>query len=180
MNIDYKVCPSSWIVKRIEDIDNIDNLNILDFASGNGRHSISLANQKRKITAIDIDSKKLDKYKNYKNIQTICFDLETNQKWPLKKNEFDLVIVTNYLFRPKIKKIGDLVKENGYLFYETFAVGNEKFGRPTNPNYLLRHRELIQTFKNKFDIKYYFNGKISDSVTSVIQRCVLKKRVSQS
>ena len=89
----------------------------------------------------------------FKNIKTMCFDLETNEKWPFDENYYDIVIVTNYLYRPKIKNIGNLVKENGFLFYETFATGNEKLGKPSNPDYLLKNMELIEVFK-KISIFY--------------------------
>ena len=62
---------------------------------------------------------------------------------PLNK-QFNVVLVTNYLFREKLLDLFKLVKLNGYIIYETFAVGNEKHGRPTNPNYLLKSKELLK------------------------------------
>ena len=147
MRVNLKAQPSCWIVNRIKAITSKKELQILDFASGSGRHSISLADPLRKITAVDNDSKILSSYKNCQNIKTMCFDLETNEKWPFDKNYYDIVIVTNYLYRPKIKNIGNLVKENGFLFYETFATGNEKLGKPSNQDYLLKNMELIEVFK---------------------------------
>ena len=35
-----------------------------------------------------------------------------------------MLLVTNYLFRPKLAALFDLVADDGYLVYETFAVGN--------------------------------------------------------
>ena len=178
MRVSLKPPPSSWIINRIKAITSKKELQILDFASGSGRHSISLADHKRKITAVDNDSKKLSSYKNYQNIKTVCFNLETNEKWPFEKNYYDVVIVTNYLYRPKIKKIGTLVKENGYLFYETFAMGNEKLGKPGNPDYLLKNMELIEVFKKNFNILYYFNGEQFKCKKSLIQRCAMQKKAS--
>ena len=174
MGSHLKQLPSRWIINCVEAVTNNKELQILDFASGNGRHSKSLANNKRKITAVDKDDVKLSTYKNYKSIKTICFDLESEQSWPLKREYYDIVIVTNYLYRPKIKKIGDLVKENGYLFYETFARGNERYGKPSNPNFLLKNRELIKVFQKNFKILYYFNGQ-EFSNKKIIQRCAIKK-----
>ena len=148
---------------------------MLDFASGEGRHCINLANSKRAITAIDKDYKKLEKYKSLNNIKTICFDLETDEEWPLKNNWYDIIIVVNYLYRPKIKNLTNLLKEGGYLFYETFSVGNEKYGSPKNPNFLLRDRELINVFSKHFTILSYFNGKVKSEKISIKQRCALKK-----
>ena len=154
-------------------------MQILDFASGNGRHCINLANNNRAITAIDKDDKKLETYKNIDHIKTICFDLETDEEWPLKNNWYDIIIVVNYLYRPKIKNLTNLLKEGGYLFYETFAKGNEKYGSPKNPEYLLKDKELINTFSKNFSILNYFNGKITEEAISIKQRCALKKAPSE-
>ena len=67
------------------------------------------------VTAIDKDQEKLNKYKNLNNINTICFDLETKEEWPLVKEYYDVIIVVNYLFRPKIKKLINLLKKR-WLF----------------------------------------------------------------
>ena len=171
--------PSDWIMKQIKKIKiNKERIKVLDFASGYGRHCIALANEKKLITAIDKDQDKLDFYKDYKNIKAICFDLETNEKWPLIKNEYDIVLVTNYLYRPRIKDLTYLVNENGYLLYETFSEGNEKFGKPSNNNYLLKENELISTFENDFNVISYFNGLIKEPKKMIIQRFCLKKKTA--
>ena len=167
--------PTNWIIKQIKLIAPKKKIQILDFASGNGRNSIFLAEKNRIITAIDKDSKKLDNYKNFSYINTICFDLETEKEWPLKNEYYDIIIVVNYLYRPKIKKLINLLKKGGYLFYETFSVGNEIFGSPKNPNYLLKNRELINLFSKETEILSYFNGKITGRQITIKQRCLIKK-----
>jgi hypothetical protein len=151
------------------------SINILDFASGFGRHSIQISKEGNFVTAIDKDQEKLNYYKHIKNIETICFDLETNEIWPLKKNFYDLVIVTNYLYRPRITEIGDLVRKEGYILYETFSEGNEKYGKPKSKKFLLKERELIDTFEDQFEIIDYFNGCVEEPIKKIIQRCTLKK-----
>ena len=173
-----KLKPSNWIINQVDALEISKKNNILDFASGNGRHAINLVKSYSRITAIDKDVNKLNLYKNTENINTICFDLETDEEWPLGKESFDVIIVTNYLYRPRIKELTSLLKKDGFLFYETFAVGNEKYGKPTNPAYLLKKRELINIFKNKFEIIYYFQGKVVSDKISIIQRCSLKKKTS--
>ena len=74
---------SEWIFNQIESLKIKKKINLLDFASGNGRNSIPLSKKNIIVTAIDKDQKKLDNYSNFKNINTICFDLETNEEWPL-------------------------------------------------------------------------------------------------
>ena len=169
--------PTKWIVKQIKLIAPQEKIQILDFASGNGRNSIHLATKNRIITAIDKDSQKLNNYKNFNYINTICFDLETNKKWPLKDEYYDIVIVVNYLYRPKIRELLKLLKNGGYLFYETFSVGNERYGSPKNPNYLLKNRELTNLFSKGNEILSYFNGKVIDEKISIEQRCIIKRRL---
>ena len=169
--------PSKWIIEQIANINIFKNkISILDFASGYGRHSIKLANEGKYVTSIDKDQEKLNFYKHLTNIQAICFDLENKDNWPLTKQGYDIVIVTNYLYRPRIKDLANLVNQNGHLLYETFSQGNEKFGRPKNFNYLLKERELIDLFENTFDVLDYFNGYIKEPKESYIQRCNLKKK----
>ena len=175
--IDLKDKPSEWVLKQIKkNIFKRKNIYVLDFASGLGRHSIEMSKDGNFVTAIDKDQEKLNLYKHLKNIETICFDLETNQVWPLKKGYYDLVIITNYLYRPRIREIGDLVNKGGYIIYETFSEGNEKYGRPRSNKFLLKEKELIDTFQDKFEVINYFNGYIESPVKKVIQRCVLKKK----
>ena len=167
--------PNTWIIKQIKLLASKRKIQILDFASGNGRNSIHLAGKNRNITAIDKDSMKLVQYDHFEYINTICFDLETDQNWPLKEGYYDIIIVVNYLYRPKIKKIMNLLKDGGYLFYETFSVGNERYGSPKNPNFLLKDRELINLFGKKNEILNYFNGKVVEEKIYIKQRCLIKK-----
>ncbi len=167
--------PTTWIIEQIKLLAPRRKIQILDFASGNGRNSIQLAGKNRNITAIDKDSMKLVQYDHFEHINTICFDLETNQNWPLKEKYYDIVIVVNYLYRPKIKKLINLLKNGGYLFYETFSVGNERYGSPKNLSFLLKERELINLFSKKNKVLSYFDGKIIEGKTSIKQRCLIKK-----
>ena len=178
-NIDFLQKPSDWVIQQIE-IMNIDKkkIQVLDFASGFGRHSTTLAKQGKIVTAIDKDQQKLNAYKNFENINTICFDLENKEKWPLIEQGYDIVIVTNYLYRPRIKDLANLVNQNGHILYETFSQGNEKYGRPKNLKYLLKERELIEVFQKKFDVIEYFNGYNKEPKESYIQRCNLKKKTT--
>jgi hypothetical protein len=51
--------------------------------------------------------------------------------------------VTNYLWRPILDDVATAVAPGGWLLYETFARGNERFSHPTNPDFLLRPGELL-------------------------------------
>ena len=93
---------SEWIFNQIESLKIKKKIKLLDFASGNGRNCIPLLKKNIIVTAIDKDQEKLNKYKSFNNIKTICFDLETTEEWPLVREYYDVIIVVNYLFRPKI------------------------------------------------------------------------------
>ena len=168
---------SKWIFNQIESLNIRTKINLLDFASGNGRNSIPISKKNILVTAIDKDQEKLDSYSNFRNINTICFDLETKEEWPLVRECYDVIIVVNYLFRPKIKKLMTLLKKDGFLFYETFSVGNEKYGSPKNPNYLLKNRELLDIFGNELLPLSFYEGKINGKNISVKQMASFRKGV---
>lgn len=73
----------------------------------------------------------------------LCADIEAGP-WPYPGRSFDAVVVTNYLHRPLFPLLMAALAPGGVLIYETFAQGNGKYGRPTNPDFLLRHGELLQ------------------------------------
>ena len=167
---------SEWILNQIDTLKIKKKINLLDFASGNGRNCIPLSKKNIIVTAIDKDQEKLNKYKSLKNINTICFDLETKEEWPLAKEYYDVIIVVNYLHRPKIKNLINLLKMDGFLLYETFSLGNEKYGSPKNPNFLLKDRELLDIFSHELLPLSFYDGKIKGKYISIKQRASFKKR----
>ena len=169
---------SEWIFNQIESLNINKKINLLDFASGDGRNCIPLSKKNINVTAIDIDQEKLNKYKSFKNINTITFDLETTEQWPLVKEYYDIIIVVNYLYRPNIKKLINLLNKNGFLFYETFSLGNEKYGFPKNPNYLLKDKELLDTFGQELLPLSFYDGKLNNGKIAIKQRASFKKKAS--
>ena len=168
---------SEWIFDQIKTLKIEKKINLLDFASGNGRNCIPLSKKNIMVTAIDRDQEKLNKYKNFKNINSICFDLETSEEWPLTKEYYDVIIVVNYLYRPKIKELINLLKKDGFLFYETFSLGNEKYGSPKDPNFLLKDRELIEIFGEFLLPLSFYNGQLNYDKILIKQRASFKKGV---
>lgn len=169
---------SEWIFSQIESLNIKRKINLLDFASGNGRNCIPLPKKNIIVTAIDKDQKKLNEYKSFNNINTICFDLETTKEWPLAKEYYDVIIVVNYLYRPKIKELINLLKKGGFLFYETFSVGNEKYGSPKNPKFLLKDRELLDIFGQNLLPLSFYDGQSNYGKVSIKQRASFIKRAS--
>ena len=128
--ISKNIKPSIWVEQVTSKIEHVGNL--IDIACGEGRHS-KLLSKKFFVYAVDKNNDYLNNLKNISNLQTIYQDLESDIEWDFSNKKFNVVLVTNYLFRKKLPDLFKLVKLNGYIIYETFAVGNEKYGRPTNP-----------------------------------------------
>ena len=148
---------------------------VLDYACGSGRHAIWLAQQGFQVMAIDRDLASLQQIKsNYPDlaIQIEAIDLETDT-WPLDHlshlGPFDAVIVTNYLYRPFLQKLPNLLNSQGVLIYETFALGNEAFGKPSNPDFLLAPNELLG-FASNMRILAYEDLTVSQPKPACVQR----------
>ena len=151
---------------------------VLDFASGPGRHSLVLA-ERFHVLAVDRDAEALVPLASNPRIDICICDLESDAAWPFASKKFDAVVVTNYLFRPKLAALFDLVADDGYLAYETFAVGNAAFGRPKNPDFLLHAGELAAALPAEFDIIDEFHGVVSDPQPAVIQRLAARRIQSE-
>ena len=133
--------PSSWLVRWAHLI--APGARVLDLACGHGRHARWLADRGMHVTAVDRDAAALATMSTLANVTTLTADLE-GAVWPLPADAaFDAVIVTNYLYRPLFPRIAASVAPGGVLIYETFAQGNEKYGKPSNPLFLLAPGELL-------------------------------------
>ena len=173
--ISKNIKPSIWVEQVTSKIEHGGTL--IDIACGEGRHSTLLC-KNFFVYAVDKNNDYLKNLKNIPNLQTIYQDLESDKEWDFLNTQFNVVLVTNYLFREKLLDLFKLVKLNGYIIYETFAVGNEKHGRPTNPNYLLKSKELLKIRPKNFNIIEFYEGeKNEDSKKSIVQRLLAKRVV---
>jgi SAM-dependent methyltransferase len=137
--------PSAWVTRFCPLI--AAGGRVLDLAAGSGRHSLYLAGLGFSVLAVDRDVLALELLEQSKGslaIETEQHDLE-GSSWPLANRVglFDAVVVTNYLYRPYLDLLPDLLAEGGVLIYETFAHGNAAFGKPNNPDFLLQTGELL-------------------------------------
>ena len=71
---------------------------------------------------------------------------EDGSPWPFAGRRFAGIVVTNYLHRPLLPVLAEALAEGGILIYETFMTGNERFGKPSNPAFLLRPGDLLEAF----------------------------------
>ena len=114
---------------------------VLDVACGSGRHIRWLAAQGFAVTGIDRDATALAGLHSLG--RCVAADIESGP-WPLPGERFDAVIVTNYLWRALWPALRAGLADGGVLVYETFALGNEAFGKPSNPEFLLWPGELLE------------------------------------
>lgn len=116
---------------------------VLDLACGGGRHARHFAALGHPVLALDRDPGALIEAAG-QGITTLQFDLEDGQaEWPFLEARFAGIVVTNYLHRPLFGKLVHSLAPDGILIYETFSEGNEKLGKPSNPDFLLAEGELL-------------------------------------
>src|SRR5690606_29782560 len=96
--------------------------------------------------------------------------------WPLGDRRFAGVIVTNYLHRPLLPLIVQAVAPGGALIYETFAQGNERFGRPRSPRFLLEPGELLEAVRGQLEVVAYEHGEIPEPKPAMVQRIAAVRR----
>ena len=144
--------PLTWITRFADRIPGGGP--VLDLASGGGRHGRYLLGRGHPVTAVDIDVDGLDDIAGTPGLEIIAADLETGP-WPLAGRRFAGVVVANYLWRPILPAVVAAVAPGGVLIYETFALGNERFGKPSNPDFLLRPGELLDAVRGALTVIAY-------------------------
>jgi SAM-dependent methyltransferase len=162
--------PSPWIVQWAGLVPA--GAAVLDVAAGGGRHSHFFANRGHKVTAIDRDVSALTAQPNVEIVQA---DLEDGSPWPLPGRTFGGVVVTNYLQRPLFPALLDALMPGGVLLYETFMEGNERFGRPSRPEFLLKDGELLELVRDRLSVTAYEARMISEPKMAMIQRIAARK-----
>jgi SAM-dependent methyltransferase len=158
--------PSAWVVRFASAVPA--NARVLDIACGHGRHARWFARRDCHVTAVDVDPACAASLAAEPGVEFLETDLESGA-WPFAGRQFDAVIVVHYLHRPLLPRLTEVLAPGGVLLYETFARGNEQFGRPRNPDFLLRPRELIEAF-SELRIVAFEDGYVASPHPAVIQR----------
>ena len=164
--------PSSWVTRFAPLIPQGGV--VLDLACGSGRHSVLLANLAYSVVAVDQDISAIETLHS-DAITPKCLNLEQDT-WPLNGVRFHGIVVTNYLYRPHMDHLPELLEDGGILIYETFAQGNEKFGKPSNPNFLLNSGELLAfATRHGLQVVAYEDIYADDPKPAMVQRlCAVK------
>lgn len=159
--------PSSWVVRCAGLIATGGRA--LDLACGRGRHARLLRDQGCRVVALDRDGAALDTLRGEPGIEVLQADVESGP-WPFAEQSFDAVVVTNYLHRPLFAILTAALRPGGVLVYETFALGNERHGRPSNPDFLLRPGELYERLSGALTVLAFEQGTVAEPRPAVIQR----------
>lgn len=132
-------------------------------ACGCGRHARFLAQLGYSVTAVDREPQAIE------SVRFIQADLEDGSPWPLPGERFQGIVVTNYLNRPLLPVLADSLAPGGVLLYETFMLGNQRYGRPSNPAFLLRPGELWQAFGG-LQVIAFEQGTLAEPKAAMMQR----------
>lgn len=160
--------PSPWIARFAPLI--ADGARVLDVAAGRGRHARFFASRGAHVVAVDRDPDALAHVADAANVETRIADLE-GAPWPFAAARFDAIVVVHYLHRALFAPLLDALKDDGALLYDTFAAGNERFGRPANPAFLLEPGELLERVADRLTVVAFEQGVVDDEAgRRVVQR----------
>jgi SAM-dependent methyltransferase len=165
--------PSPWVMRWSRLLPPRGS--VLDVACGSGRHAHWLAAQGFDVTGVDRDADALAKLAAHARI--VVADIE-NGPWPFDGQRFDGVVVTNYLWRPLWPHLRASLRAGGVLVYETFALGNEAFGKPSNPNFLLRPGELLELCSGLHVVAY--EDGLLDAPKRRVQRIAARRQAADA
>ena len=168
--------PSKWVVEHAALIRKGGR--VLDLACGSGRHAIWLAGLGYQVDAVDRDAQAVAGMQGMPNINVSITDIEAGN-WPAAEQRYDGIVVSRYLFRPLLSALAAMLNPGGVLIYETFMLGNEHYGRPSNPDFLLLPDELKSVYAPLLNIYAFEQGKVDDPVPAVTQRiCAINNHAS--
>jgi SAM-dependent methyltransferase len=142
---------------------------VLDVACGHGRHSRWFAARGHAVDAVDRNADALSALAQVANVTPLCADIESGA-WPYARGAYAGVVVTNYLHRALFPLLLDALSPGGVLIYETFAAGNERFGRPSNPDFLLKPGELLEVVRGRLRVLAYEDLIVDTPKPASVQR----------
>jgi len=171
--------PSDW-VRRFAPLIR-EGGHVLDLAAGAGRHTRLLLDMGLNVTAIDRDVDALRGFAGSRcDVRQIDLEGGDLERGDLETGDpdgvvarlgdgYDGIVVANYLHRPLLRPLAAALAPGGVLIYQTFMVGNERFGRPRNPDFLLRPGELLNAFA-ALTVIAFEQGEVARPRPAMIQR----------
>ena len=144
---------------------------VLDLACGSGRHLRLFHRRGHPVLGVDIDLRGVADLTATPGVELLAADLEQAPPWPLPpERRFAGIVVANYLHRPLFPAILAALAPGGVLLYETFALGNARFGKPSSCAFLLRQGELLDLARGRLQVVAYEHGEVASPRAAVVQR----------
>ena len=165
--------PSPWIVRFAPLVP--EGGAVLDVACGGGRHARHFLARGHPVTCLDRELEGISDLRGRDRLEPVAADLEAGAPWPLPGRRFAAVVVARYLHRPILPVLVDAVAPGGLLLYETFSAGNERFGRPSNPDFLLRPGELLEAVRGTLRVLAYEDVVADEPRPSALQRIAARR-----
>ena len=130
---------------------------VLDVAMGNGRNAIYLARMGFEVEGVDVSAEAIGQaliaaQEAGVSIKAVVADLEKDYHIP--QNTYGVIICFNYLQRSLIPAMKQALKAGGIVVYETFLIDQAQWGKPKNPDFLLKHNELLDLFRDYRVLRY--------------------------
>lgn len=166
--------PSAWVARWADRVPGGGR--VLDLACGSGRHARYFAARGHPVEAVDRDPAAIARLEGVAGVATRCADLEGGP-WPYEREGFAGIVVANYLHRPLFPRLLSALMPGGILLYETFAAGNERYGRPSNPDFLLNPGELLEVVRGRLRVIAYEDLVVAAPKPACVQRiCAINSR----
>lgn len=170
MESHFDAPPSAWVQRWVGWIR--PGGEVLDVACGSGRHARLLARLGFEVEAVDRDPGLFADPPPQVKLRGA--DLEDGP-WPYPGRRFDAIVVTNYLHRPLLPLLCESLEPGGVLIYETFARGNERFGKPSNPAFLLEPGELLEAVRGKLRVIAFEDVVVEEPRPAALQRLFARR-----
>ena len=170
--------PSAWVLRFAPYLP--DGGPVLDLACGAGRHARLFLERGHPVTAVDRDLSGIADTIGRPGLEALEIDLEDGRPFPLAGRRFAGVVVTNYLYRPLFPALVAAVAPGGALIYETFAKGNEGFGRPRRPEHLMNPGELLEAVRGRLRVIAYEDLIVTAPRPAAIQRICAVNEVGEA
>lgn len=159
---------SEWVIRFGELVTPRGR--VLDVACGGGRHANWFAARGHPVDAVDRQlPPELSAPIAFKQA-----DIESG-RWPYEGQQYSCVVVTNYLHRPLFPRLLSALAPGGWLIYETFAEGNEKLGKPSRPEFLLKPGELLEVVRDRLMVAAYEHGPVATPKPAIVQRIAARR-----
>jgi SAM-dependent methyltransferase len=165
-----ETAPSAWVERWSHHLR--PGGRVLDLACGAGRHARFLARMGFEVDAVDRDAALFADVPE--RVRLVGADIEAGA-WPYAGQRFDGIVVIHYLHRPLLPTLVASLEPGGILVYETFARGNERFGKPSNPDFLLQPGELLDAVRGKLRVLAYEDVVVDQPRPAAIQRIAARR-----